>query len=194
MKFYTADHHFGHARIIELCGRPFSCVEEMDEAMIARHNERVEKSDDVYFIGDFGFASDQKYMQHVFGRLKGRKHLVIGNHDKKAVLRLPWASPPKDRMKVEDKGRTFILSHYAERVWDRMYRGAFHLFGHTHGKLPGVGRSTDAGVDAWDFRPVTADEAIERMMAWNHDFDTYAPEEPSVIRGPLHPALPSPSI
>lgn len=184
-KFYTADQHFGHAHIIELSRRPFSSLEEMDRIMIERHNERVENSDDVYFLGDFGFARDQKYMQHVFNRLKGRKHLVIGNHDKKAVLRLNWSSAPKDRMRVLDEGRTIILSHFSERSWDRMYRGSYQLYGHTHGKLHGIGKSTDVGVDAWDFRPVTANEAIERMMAWNPDFDTYAPEEVSVIEGPF---------
>ena len=32
--WYTADMHFGHARIIELCGRPFVLVVEMDRAMM----------------------------------------------------------------------------------------------------------------------------------------------------------------
>jgi hypothetical protein len=47
-----------------------------------------------------------------------------------------------------------------------------------------VGRSIDVGVDAWDFQPVLASEAIERMQKWNHDFDTYAPELPEIYNGP----------
>ena len=36
--FVTSDHHFGHARISELAGRPFSTVDEMDSALIERWN------------------------------------------------------------------------------------------------------------------------------------------------------------
>lgn len=180
MIFYSADHHFGKGRIIELVGRPFGGVEEMDDALVKLHNERVERSDDVWFLGDFGHG-DERYLSRVFNRLKGRKHLIVGNHDRKEVLRLNWSSAPKHKAVINDGGRTVVLSHYPERSWDKMYRGSYHLFGHTHGKLPGVGRSTDVGVDAWDYRPVTADEAIGRMMEWNSDFDSYAPEHDSVI-------------
>lgn len=184
MIFYTADHHFGAGRIIELVNRPFGSLEEMDDSLIKLHNERVERSDDVWFLGDFGHG-DEKYLSRIFNRLKGRKHLVVGNHDRKEVLRLNWSSAPRHKAVVKDQGRTVVLSHYPERSWDKMYRGSFHHFGHTHGKLPGIGRSTDVGVDAWGFRPVTADETIERMMSWNHDFDSYAPEFDQVITSPV---------
>lgn len=39
--FVTSDTHFNHARIIELAGRPFSTVEEMDAELIRRWNETV---------------------------------------------------------------------------------------------------------------------------------------------------------
>jgi len=182
--FFTADQHFGHDRIIELAGRPFSSVDEMDEEIIRRHNERISRSDDVYFVGDFSHKGSREYIQKVFSRLNGRKHLIIGNHDHRDVLKLPWSSVPSHFKRIKDReGRTFVLCHYAQRSWDKMYKGSFHFFGHTHGRLKGLGKSTDVGVDAWDFAPVTADEAIRRMMEWNDDFDTYAPEEDNVIRG-----------
>ena len=34
--FFTADHHFGHKRICQYAGRPFSSVEEHDEELIRR--------------------------------------------------------------------------------------------------------------------------------------------------------------
>ena len=59
--FFTSDHHFGHRRIIDYCGRPYAHVDEMDEALIANWNARVGHSDVVYHLGDFtlktrGFA------------------------------------------------------------------------------------------------------------------------------------------
>jgi hypothetical protein len=41
--------------------------------------------------------------------------------------------------------------------------GALHLYGHSHGSLPGCGRSLDVGVDCWDWRPATVPEILERM-------------------------------
>ena len=54
--FFTSDHHFGHAKIIEYCKRPFSSVEEMNQVMIDRWNEVVGPDDHVYHLGDFAFG------------------------------------------------------------------------------------------------------------------------------------------
>ena len=51
--FFTSDTHFDHARIIELCNRPFSSVEEMNETMIERWNARVKPHDVVWHLCDF---------------------------------------------------------------------------------------------------------------------------------------------
>ena len=48
----TADQHFFHARIIEMTGRPFGSVQEMNEALIRNHNELVQPDDVVWFLGD----------------------------------------------------------------------------------------------------------------------------------------------
>lgn len=181
--YFTADPHFGHHNIIKFCNRPFANIDEMDEVMIERWNQRVrESSDDVYVVGDFANWHDQKRMQRVFSRLNGRKHLIIGNHDGRATLRLPWSSPPRDRLKLTVDDQVFILDHYAQRSWDRMYRGSWHVYGHCHDRLPGVGRSTDVGVDAWDFYPTTPAEVMERIKMMNPDMESYAPET-GAVRG-----------
>ncbi|GJD90610.1 hypothetical protein BHAOGJBA_4152 [Methylobacterium hispanicum] len=55
------------------------------------------------------------------------------------------------------------LSHYAHRVWPRMHYGDLHLYGHSHGSLPGTDASTDVGVDCFGFRPVTLDDVRVRL-------------------------------
>ena len=44
-----------------------------------------------------------------------------------------------------------------------MHRGDIHLFGHSHGSLPGTATSTDVGVDCFGYRPVTLDEIRVRL-------------------------------
>lgn len=41
--FFTSDNHFGHEKVIQFDGRPFSSVEEMDTEMIRRWNAKVGK-------------------------------------------------------------------------------------------------------------------------------------------------------
>jgi calcineurin-like phosphoesterase family protein len=48
------------------------------------------------------------------------------------------------------------LAHYAHRSWPGgASAGVIHLYGHSHGTLPGTRWSCDVGVDAWGFMPVT---------------------------------------
>ncbi len=68
-------------------------------------------------------------------------------------------------VKDSDDPRTppVVLSHYAFRVWNRSHHGAIHLYGHSHGNLPGDSQSCDVGVDCWGFFPVTLDEIKARI-------------------------------
>ena len=54
--WFTADTHFNHRRLIEINRPQFGSVEEMNETMIERWNERVKKGDRVYHLGDFALG------------------------------------------------------------------------------------------------------------------------------------------
>ena len=172
-KLYTADLHFGHALMLDpaACGRPFASVDEMDEALISNWNRAVRKDDDlVYVLGDFSMGlKDEGRVRHVFERLRGRKILVLGNHDyakrnrvHPAISGLEWEDVAQ-HYETTDEGERIFLSHYAQRTWPGAHRGAWHFFGHNHGRLPPLGRSRDVGVDCPDagfsprtFRQLTA--------------------------------------
>lgn len=161
--WFTADTHFGHANILrpDYCDRPFADIAEHDEALIANWNERVQPGDDVYHLGDFVFRGNP---DAVFARLRGNKRLLLGNHDKeKRLKRLPWAwIKHVYELKIDSETRLF-LSHYSGRRWPHSHHGAIHLFGHSHGELEDYRRSTDVGVDAWDYAPVHLDTILEYM-------------------------------
>jgi hypothetical protein len=59
------------------------------------------------------------------------------------------------------------LCHYAMRTWRNMGYSSWQLYGHSHSNLPEIPHylSFDVGVDAWDFRPVSIEQVIQKMNA-----------------------------
>lgn len=147
--------------------RPWSTIPEMDEGLIRRWNEVVDRHDDVYLLGDLSFHRREKTAQ-ILSLLAGRVHLIIGNHDERTVRDLPeyFESISQLRM-VRWEGERIVLCHYAMRRWDRCHFGAWHLYGHSHGTLPEdpMSLSFDCGVDANDWYPISIQDVALRMQA-----------------------------
>lgn len=87
--FLISDTHWGHANILGfkddkgvLLRPEFSCVEEMDEAMVDNWNKVVGKNDKVYHLGDV--AMGKRGLVNL-SRCNGTKVLVKGNHDKETL-------------------------------------------------------------------------------------------------------------
>lgn len=175
--FFTSDHHFGHFGIIAHCNRPFTTVEEMDEEMIRRWNEVVRPGDEVFHLGDFTWGSVADAFQ-TFEQLNGIIYILEGNHDRQWWGKTGYYSKqgrkitPVEAQHIVKFRRTDItpqkkvhitLSHYSMRTWYRAHAGSWHLYGHSHGRLPPLGRSFDVGVDDWDFYPVSLAQVMEKM-------------------------------
>ena len=79
MYYFISDPHFGHENILKMCQRPFESVEEMNEAMIDAWNQRVTGNDTVFILGDLFYRCPDP--EPILQRLKGKKRLIIGNHD-----------------------------------------------------------------------------------------------------------------
>lgn len=170
--FFTSDHHFGHKNIIKFSQRPFKDTEEMDEAMIARWNEKVSPEDEVYHLGDVGLCG-VKRLRTILDELNGKIYLIKGNHESAAEAcqeRFEWIKDYHELI-VEDadfyKGQQLlVLFHYALREWNASHYGSFHLYGHSHGALADLpnSRSFDIGVDCHGFAPLSYAEVKEVMM------------------------------
>lgn len=80
--YVISDTHFNHSNIIKYCNRPFTHSEEMDERIIENWNSVVKDQDKVYHLGDVYFGGGRDgYIQKLLSRLKGKKRLILGNHD-----------------------------------------------------------------------------------------------------------------
>jgi calcineurin-like phosphoesterase family protein len=78
--FIIGDTHFFHKNIIKYCNRPFESVEEMNEILIQNWNNEVREQDKIIVNGDFALGGKEQIIE-VGKRLKGRKTLILGNHD-----------------------------------------------------------------------------------------------------------------
>ena len=171
--WFTSDTHFGHARIIDYCKRPFSSVHHMNDVMIQNWNACVQPDDDVFHLGDYLWSMPLEALQRLRARLNGRIHLIPGNHDYGERLLehgivdslLPAIHELEVSRAQARERMLLVLCHFPLEEWNRFHRGSVHLHGHCHGRLPSRGlRRFDVGVDAHHFRPVSLAEII-RMFA-----------------------------
>lgn len=85
MRWWTADEHYGHVRITELCRRPFASgaagVPSMNAELVWRHNKLVAEEDEVTHLGDFALGKIDESLP-IVSQLNGEHVLVAGNHDR----------------------------------------------------------------------------------------------------------------
>jgi calcineurin-like phosphoesterase family protein len=180
--FFTGDTHFYHKAIIGYCNRPVVDVEEMNQQLIVKWNERIGPSDEVYHLGDFAFAGVGKAVE-ILEQLNGHKYLIHGNHDygiaKKAgiIEHFQWIKDyyvlrVHDKHQNEEDETSFtqyhqpiVLCHFPILSWDHMSHGSWHLHGHCHGSLPTTRMMRmDVGVDTNNMYPYEYQE-IKNIMA-----------------------------
>jgi calcineurin-like phosphoesterase family protein len=174
--FFTSDLHMGHARIVELCNRPFADVDEMNQTIIDRWNAIVTSYDRVYILGDLALGKLDDSLALV-AQLNGDKYLVPGNHDRVWPGYSSKGVRPVDRERYEAAGLAIMPpimvvngswtlchfpdtgdSHDADRYdsWrpPTPAEDEVLIHGHTHSTSRLDGNRIHVGMDAWDYRPV----------------------------------------
>lgn len=79
MNYYTSDLHFGYEKIISLCNRPFTSVEEMNESLVKNMASRITDDDTVYFLGDMT-AYGVNAVDYI-KQIPGKKILIKGKRE-----------------------------------------------------------------------------------------------------------------
>lgn len=185
----SSDLHLGHVRAIELCNRPWTSTEEMNEALIENHNKVVAPSDMVYYLGDMCMGKLEDTLP-LLKRLNGSKMLILGNHDrpsiayhhKKPEARQKWSERYSEYFPVIREsltlellpGQDVLLCHYPYLdldFKDHEYEGRYEalqpinegkwlIHGHVHGSWKVKGKQINVGVDVWDYAPVALDTVL----------------------------------
>jgi calcineurin-like phosphoesterase family protein len=190
-RFLTADLHFGHARICEYTGRPFTSVDTMNDWLIDAWNELVDPDDEVWVLGDVALGRITETLPLV-NELNGTRHLLIGNHDRpfEAGPRRPewqhryrevgFSSISHGSLELDLGLPEPVLACHFPYEGDSQGEERFEelrpadlgqrlVHGHTHGQYRRRGRMIDVGVDAWGGRPVRYEEVAALFLAPEQD-------------------------
>jgi len=175
MILFTSDLHLGHANIIKHCNRPFQTVEEMDEFILEKWNAKVKPNDTVYILGDLMFRN-KRPPEDYLSRMPGKKHLVVGNHDKAWMKKVDlgdWFESVEMMRFMSDGQRKLTMCHYPMMTWPFANHGGWMVYGHIHENTamdywPLIDRSEqmlNAGADINGFEPVTFEEMAENNLS-----------------------------
>ena len=141
----------------------------MNKVLVRKWNEKVTFEDDIYILGDFTMKGAE-LAAAILSALKGRKHLIRGNHDQfvdNRELAETMFISVQDYAELIYANTMFVLCHYPFAEWNGYAKGSICLHGHQHNheeynitnRCEGILRY-DVGVDANRMAPVSAEEVI----------------------------------
>lgn len=172
--WFTSDLHFGHDKPFVYEPRGFSNIWDMNEAIIKNWNSVVNIEDEVYILGDLMLNNNENGLKCI-KQLKGRLHIVLGNHDTTTRRELYKGLYNVENIceaeSVKIAGHRFFLCHYPVLCSnyddnDRpLSKRLISLCGHTHTTNPfqdwDKGMIYHVELDAHNCTPVLVDDIIE---------------------------------
>lgn len=132
----------------------------MHEYMIAKWNSVVKDQDYVYHLGDVTFQYHGLF-NNLMHRLKGKKRLIVGNHDKiwnKALIN----NFEKVALWKGFKEHNFTATHMPARL-ESLRDGKFNVHGHIHERKMEDPHYINVSVEVRDYTPVHLDTIIEEI-------------------------------
>lgn len=174
--YLTSDWHFNHSREFIYIPRGFTSVEDMNQALLARHNSIVTPEDDVYVLGDLMLGGADKMNEgfELIKQMNEKLHIVRGNHDTEqrwlAYPTLPNVVECKNAIYLKYGKYHFYLSHFPTLTGnlekESLKQMTLNLYGHTHQKnnfFEDRPYMFHVGVDSHDCFPVNIEDVIAEM-------------------------------
>jgi len=170
MRFFTADTHGNHLLMAKECG--LKTVEEYNTFTFSKWNKQVRKKDEVWHLGDFCFGNHDEVKKYR-SQLNGKIHLILGNHDytNKIYNIKGLFESINDLKEIKIKNNSVILCHYAMRVWSKSHYNSWQLYGHSHGKLSGIGKQFDVGLANNNFILFNENDIVNIMNILQDNFN-----------------------
>lgn len=133
----TSDTHLGHDRDFIWKPRGFNSVDEMNNEIVKRWNEKVQPEDIIYHLGDI-MLGDNEVGESLLKQLNGNIRFIIGNHDTNSRIKIyeKYGEILGYATVIKYKKQTFYLSHYPTLTanFDDIGKGTVmaNLCGHSH--------------------------------------------------------------
>jgi len=167
-KWFTADQHFYHRKIIEYCNRPFKSEKHMRNTLINNFNDVVRKDDQTFILGDAAMLGGSQWerLRGVIQKLNGTKHLIYGNHDE-----LRWQryidvgfTTTHSALWLDEGGHHIVMAHDPS-VYCTLAPGTIFLHGHIHTLYKSIPdkRVVNVGVDMWNYCPVNLEQIFKEL-------------------------------
>lgn len=168
--YLTSDSHFFHSKSFIYEARGYNSIEEMNESFVDKWNSIVKDDDIVYHLGDVFLNAEIEEGIALLKRLKGQKHLIIGNHDTtnriSAFLKEGIFEDANYGGLLKMGKKTFNLSHYPQLVSNGTdKKPIYSLHGHTHqtSAFSDIPNAYNVGVDAHDGFPVSIESIVKTI-------------------------------
>ena len=147
-------------------------IEEHDKELIRRWNGNVHSDDVVFILGDLSFRNGEE-TNSLVKQLKGRKILVIGNHDRQLLKDKRFDTSLFEEVvsykEIYIRDKLIVMFHFPIQVWNGKHHNAIHLYGHVHSNTTtshpmeyDLRNSYNVGIDVNNYEPVRLDTYLRK--------------------------------
>lgn len=173
--WFTSDYHLDHFNIISYCDRPFmpkdigngdesvisKALARMFNTIVKNYNSMVGRNDLVYNLGDISLRGSENlsWYKRTIGLLNGKKHLILGNHDKLNPFSYVDAGFETVHTALHLELLDLYLAH--DPAMSNVRSDKLWICGHVHNLFKTQKNVINAGVDVWEFKPVNLSKIME---------------------------------
>lgn len=154
--YFISDLHIGHDKLIKNL-RGFSSTEEHDEFIINQWNSKIKKNDVVWILGDLTM---EKNDYSFLNKLKGIKHVILGNHDLPQHTKELQRYVNKIGGMVKLKKYDILLSHCPVHE-SEIDRFKLNIHGHVHENSLDDKRYFNVSCEAINYTPISLSEIFK---------------------------------
>lgn len=160
--FVTSDTFFGRKKAAS--DRGFNSIEEMNETMIEKWNDKVGENDIVIHLGNFAWSVNDA--DDVIDKLNGTILFALGEKDQ-AILQLAEEDESiniiKEHIVLQDD---VVFCHYPMEVWPGKSSGKYHFHGHHKSNIKTDLKKmlrVNVCCDNWSLAPIGVQDTLDLL-------------------------------